>query len=53
MPQPASAVCATYLTSADLTGVISWIETVPWAVHSALKYTVYLNTFIKDYEMTC
>lgn len=31
----------THLTSADLAGVISRVETVTWTIHSALKYTVY------------
>lgn len=34
-----------YLTSADLTGVIGWMETVTWTIHSALKYTIYLKTW--------
>lgn len=29
-----------HLTSADLTGVIGGMETLPWAVYFALKYTV-------------
>lgn len=36
-----SGVYVSYLTSADLTRVIGWMETVTWAIHSALKYTVY------------
>lgn len=36
-----SGVYASYLTSADLTGVIGWMETVTWTIHSAIQYTVY------------
>lgn len=31
---------ARYLTGADLTGVIGWVEAVTWAVHSALEHAV-------------
>lgn len=33
-------VYVSYLTSADLTRVIGWMETITWTVHSALKHAV-------------
>lgn len=32
--------CVTNLTSADLTWVSSWVETVAWTIYAALKHTV-------------
>ena len=45
-------VYVSYLTSADLTGVVSWMEAVTWAVHSALEYTVCSRTIKEDHQAT-